>query len=169
MIARISPVPANCSPRPARRGFCRLPRPYGLRLLAVHCLGIKHLLGVNGLERHCAPFAERHSPIEARAAAGVAGTRPYLLHPYPDSVLIAVDAHLAHALHVSGGLALAPERAARATEIPGFPGRNSSLQGLRVHVRDHQYLARTSIGRNAGDEPIGIEFWAQCATLFDVL
>src|SRR5262245_44621455 len=98
----------------------------------------------------------------------MAGPRPFLLDLDPDRVLIAVDAHLHHALHVAGTLALAPERPARAAEVPGLPGRDGALERLRVHVRNHEHVARARVGRHAGDEAFGIEFGRERAVFFDL-
>jgi hypothetical protein len=47
-------------------------------------------------------------------------------------------------------------------------GGNSLLQCLRVHVRDHQHVARSRIGDDTGDEPIGVEFGRQRAAFLDL-
>src|SRR5580692_5730438 len=79
-------------------------------------LRIEHAL-IAEFERHRPRFVERHRAIKARAAAGVAGAGD-LLDLDPDSILVAVDAHLDDALGVAARLALLPQRAARAAEIP---------------------------------------------------
>src|SRR5262245_4693849 len=89
-------------------------------------------------------------PVEAGTPPGVAG-RAHLLDPNPDRVLIAVGAHLDDALGAPGALALAPERIARAAEIPGLARGNGLAQRLVVHVRDHQHVAGRSISGDAGD------------------
>src|SRR5580704_834345 len=112
-------------------------------------------------ERYRPRLAERHRAIKARAAAGVAGAGD-LLDLDPDSILVAVDAHLDDALSVAGSLALLPQCAPRAAEIPSLAGGDGFCQRLRIHVRDHQHVARNRIGGNAGHEPLGVEFWRQC-------
>src|SRR5580693_4119800 len=102
-------------------------------------LRIEHAL-IAEFERHRAGFAERHRAIKTRAAAGVAGAGD-LLDLDPDRVLVAVDAHLDDALGVAGGLALLPQRAPRAAEIPGLPRCDGLRQRLGIHVRDHQHIA----------------------------
>src|SRR5262245_25646284 len=140
-----------------------------LRLvLPVHRLRVERPLRVAEFKRDRAGLAERHRAIEAGAPAGMAGPRPHLLDLDPDRVLIAVDAHLDHALHVAGALPLAPERPARAAEVPGLPGRDRPLKRLRVHVRDHEHLARARVGGHAGDEAVGIEFGRERAAFFDL-
>src|SRR2546426_7798348 len=125
MTARISLAPGNCSPRQAPRGFCRGEACLAARhasplrlLLPVHRLWIEGLLAVGEIERHRAGFAKRHCAIKARAPAGMTGPRPFLLHLDPHGVLIAINAHLDHALDMARRLALTPERSARAAEIP---------------------------------------------------
>ena len=95
--------------------------------------------------------------VEARATAGVAG-RTGLLDPDPDGILIAIHPHLDHALPMTGGFAFAPQRIARAAEVPGFSARNGLAQGLLIHVRDHQHFAAASVGSNAVDKAGGVEF-----------
>src|SRR4029077_18551215 len=85
----------------------------------------------------------------------------HLLDLDPDRVLVAIDAHLDDALGVARGLALPPQHAARAAEIPSLPGGDGLRQRLGVHVRDHRHVARAGVGRDAGDEPVGVEFGRQ--------
>ena len=102
--------------------------------------------------------AQRHRAIEARAAAGVAGARAGLLDLDPDRVLVAVDAHLDDALGVAGALALAPERLLRERlKYHASPVSMVRRQRLGIHVRDHQHVAGRRVGRDAGDEPVGVE------------
>src|SRR4051812_16489737 len=68
-----------------------------------------------------------HLAVEAGASAGVAG-RAHLLDADPDRVLVAVGAHLDHALGLAGALALPPQRVARAAEVPGFTGGDGLAQ-----------------------------------------
>src|SRR5450759_731032 len=89
------------------------------RSLPVDRLRIEHLIRIH--ERQSRPaLGSRHLAIEARAAAGVARGAG-LLDQDPDRVLIAIQAHLDHALDMAGGLALSPQRIAGAAEVPGFP------------------------------------------------
>src|SRR5712691_10247725 len=99
----------------------------------------------------------------------MAGARPFLLDPDPDRVLIAVYAHLDHPLDVAGGLALLPQGSARTTEVPSLAARDGLGERLGVHVRHHQDLARARIGRDAGDEPVGVEFGREGEAFLDLL
>src|SRR3569832_1333270 len=74
--------------------------------------------------------------IEARAPPGVAGS-PDLRDTDPDCVLVAIGAHLDHALCLTRGLTFSPQGIARAAEVPGLAGRDRLAQRLVVHVRDH--------------------------------
>jgi len=87
----------------------------------------------------------------------VAGPAAGLLDADPHRVLVAIHAHLQHALDMAGGLALAPQLAARATVVPGLAGGDGLTQCLVVHVRDHQHIAGHGIGGDAGDKTGGIE------------
>src|SRR5262249_59450470 len=96
-------------------------------------------------------------PVETGTPPGVAG-RADLLDTDPDRILIAVGAHLDDALGVPGALALAPERVARAAEIPGLARGDGLAQRLVVHVRDHQNVAGRSIGGDARHQSGRVEF-----------
>jgi len=89
--------------------------------------------------------------------------------PDPYRVLVAVDAHLDDALPVARRFAFAPEAPSGTAEVPRFARRDGLLQCLRVHVGDHQHVARSRIGHHAGDEPIGIELRCEGATFLDLL
>src|SRR5690242_14425223 len=90
-----------------------------------------------------------------------------LLDLDPDRVLVAVDAHLGHTLHMAGALALAPELAARAAVVPRLAALDRARKRFRVHVRDHEQVAVRRIGGDAGDETVGIEFRCERAAFLD--
>src|SRR6266436_203813 len=86
-------------------------------------LRIEQAPGVDERQLHAA-FASRalarlDLAIEAGLPPGVA-CGPDLLDLDPDHILIAIGTHLDHALGLTGGLAFAPQRVARAAEIPGL-------------------------------------------------
>ena len=83
---------------------------------------------------------------------------PDLLDPDPDRILIAVQAHLDHALDLTGSFALSPQRVAGAAEVPGLATGDGLAQGLVVHMRDHQHVAGAGVGRHAGHEAGRVEF-----------
>ena len=95
------------------------------------------------------------------------GAGALLLDPDPHRVLVAVDPHFEDALPMARGFPFTPQRSTRAAKVPGFAGRDGPLQGLCVHVGDHQHVARVRIGGNANDEPIGIEFRSEGAPFLD--
>ena len=74
--------------------------------------GVECLFCVAKFELHLTGPTDRHSAIEARTAPGMTGAGAFLLYPEPHRILVAVDAHLAHTLHVTGTLPFAPERPA---------------------------------------------------------
>src|ERR1700754_798946 len=135
---------------------------------ALRCVrGTLNLVRIHERQRRPAlAFADR--AVEARAPPGVAG-RARLLDLDPDRVLVAVHSHLDHALGVAGGLALAPQRIARAAEIPGVAALDGLAQRLGVHVRDHQHLAARSIGGDAGQKTSRVEFGLECQPLLAVV
>jgi len=87
----------------------------------------------------------------------------------PDRVLIAIGPHLDDTLDVTGGLALAPQRFAGATEIPSLSARNRPAQSLFIHMRDHQYLARAGVGRYTGHKTRGVEFGLKLQPFLDLV
>src|SRR3712207_1426498 len=90
----------------------------------------------------CSPGAGLHDAVETRAAAGVAAAAVAAdAHLEPDGVLVAVDAHLDHALDLAAGGALAPQLPARARPVPGLAGVDGPGEGLLVHMRDHEDFA----------------------------
>src|SRR5262249_10083090 len=105
--------------------------------------------------------------VEAGLSPGVAG-RADLLDTDPDRVLVAVGAHLGHALGLTRRLTLSPQRITRAAEVPGLSGRNRFAQRLVVHVRDHQHLAGGSVSGDAGHKAGRVEFGAEGKPLFAV-
>ena len=114
---------------------------------------------------HRAALACVDLAIEAGTPAGVTGGAG-LLDPDPDRILIAIGAHLHHALDMARGLALAPQRVAGAAEVPGFSTGDGLAQGFLVHMRDHQHFAARRIGRHAGDETRRVEFGVEGQPLF---
>src|SRR5215204_7231098 len=93
-------------------------------LFFVNGRGIKCSILFDECERHrrayCLP--QGHGAIETGAPAGVTGPCPALIDLDPDGVLVAVDAHLDHALRVAGSRAFAPQFSARTAEVPGLAG-----------------------------------------------
>src|SRR5947209_14974778 len=90
---------------------------------------IVRLLGIAEFQRGSARFfADRDRTIKARAPPGVARPGTRLFDFDPDRVLIAVDAHLDHALDVAGSLAFAPEAITRAAVIPGVAALDGFAQ-----------------------------------------
>jgi len=65
-------------------------------------------------------IAWAHRAVEAGPSAGVARSA-CLLDPDPDRVLIAIQAHLDHALDMAGSFAFAPQRVAGAAEYHASP------------------------------------------------
>src|SRR4051794_37282953 len=77
---------------------------------------------------------------ETAPAPGMASDTPHGLDAQQDGVAIAVQAYLAHALHVARRLALAPECLARARPVHRLAQRHGALERLAVHPRDHEHL-----------------------------
>ena len=129
-------------------------------------LRIEHAL-VAKFERDRAGFAERHRAIETRATAGMAGAAA-LLDFDPDRILVAVDAHFDDALGVAGGLALLPQRAARAAEIPGLARWRWSSPAPRAFMcATISTSPGFGVGGDARDQPVGIELRRQRRAFFE--
>ena len=92
-----------------------------------------------------------------------------LLDPDPDRILIAIQAHLDHALGLTRRLTFSPQRVARPAEVPGVAARDRLAQRLVIHVRDHQHVAGGGIGRDTGHEPGRVEFRLEGQPLFAVV
>src|SRR5260370_23734278 len=149
----------------AKSGIASRLRPAAIRFARIECfLGVAELEPEGGVRT----LAERHRAIEARAPPGMASAGSGLLHLDPNRILVAVEAHLHDPLHVTGGFALAPQALPRAAEVPSLAGRYRVGDGLRIHVRDHQDLARTRMRHDAGHKAIGIELGCKRAPFLDL-
>src|ERR1700688_3779161 len=69
------------------------------------------------------------------------GAVAMLFDPEQDCVMVALGADLAHALKIARLLAFAPQAVARTREVAGMAAANRFLQGLAVHVGDHQHAS----------------------------
>jgi len=99
--------------------------------------------------RTTAPRRSRLYPPRDKARAPSGVTRcTHLLDPDPDRVLVAVHPHLDHALGVAGGLALAPQRVARAAEIPGV----AAFDGLRRIPRSCARLSTSPLAASVATQ-----------------
>src|SRR5690242_20868134 len=88
-------------------------------LLVVNISRIEHAR-VAKFELHGAAFLpKRHRAVKTGAATRVAGAG-HLLDLDPDGILVAIDPKLDDPLGVTRGPTLAPQRPARAAEVPGF-------------------------------------------------
>jgi hypothetical protein len=48
------------------------------------------------------------------------------------------------------------------------PALDAQAQRFGVHMRHHQHLAGRSVGGDAGDEPVAVEFRREHRALFDL-
>ena len=78
--------------------------------------------------------------------------RAGLLYFYEQRVLVAVVKNFFHALDMARCLPLLPELLARTAPEPGKPAFNGPLQGLGVHISDHQNLAILPVLDNRWDQ-----------------
>ena len=69
-------------------------------------------------------------------------------------VLVAVDEHVAHREPVAGGLALGPQRVARAAEERDVAGAPRDVPGLLVHEADHQHFAAHVVLHDRGNQSV---------------
>ena len=94
--------------------------------------------------------------------------RAGLLDLEPHRVLIAVDAHLGHALHVAGLLALLPQLLRERLKYQASPLSIVLRERLGIHVRDHQQLAARGVGHDAVTSPSASNFGAKAAAFLDL-
>src|SRR5690606_13913019 len=105
------------------------------------------------LDRFPAPVG--HSALEeATVATGVAGDAADLFDLEQHHVVVAVDAHVEHALRVAGLLALVPQLPARARPIHGLAQFGGARERLAIHPREHQHVARGRLLRDHRNEPV---------------
>lgn len=131
--------------------------------------GFRIELAIRVHERQsCTALAFFDLSVKAGVSSGVAGGTG-LLDPDPYRVLIAIQPHLDDTLDVTGGLALAPQGFARAAVIPGFSARDRLAQSLFIHMRDHQYLAASGVGRDTGDKTRGVESGLKLEPFLDLV
>src|SRR6478609_9965274 len=76
---------------------------------------------------------------KAAVTAGMTGDSALLFHDQQNGVVVAVEPNLAHPLHVTGALALAPKPAARPRPIMRDPGRLRRRQRFAVHPGQSQH------------------------------
>ncbi|MOA09817.1 hypothetical protein D3C78_1296710 [compost metagenome] len=73
-------------------------------------------------------------------------------------VVIAIQAHFVHQLHMAGLFALEPEAVARAAEIDRPAQFRRLGQGLAVHPGKHQHVARAALLRNHRHQALRVPF-----------
>src|ERR1700757_80868 len=107
---------------------------------------------IDGMPGAVAKYAE-----EARLKTLVAGGAvAVLLDREQDGVVVAVDADFVDGLVVARLLALAPQAIARAREVAGVAGLDGFLEGLAVHVSDHQEASALIVLRDDRDDAAGL-------------
>ena len=88
--------------------------------------------------------------------AGDAGLMAQLGDLEQHHVVVAVHADFVHLLHMAGLFALVPKLVARAAEIHRLAQFGRLLQGLAVHPREHQHIARGLLLGDHRDQAFGI-------------
>src|ERR1044071_1085063 len=102
------------------------------------------------------PFPIFEFAEKAALAPRVARDAPHLLHLQQDRVGVAVDAHLAHLLHIARLLALAPKLPARARPVDRFVRFGGLLQGIAVHPCHGQDFSALCVLRDDGDQAVSV-------------
>src|SRR5262245_58807490 len=92
---------------------------------------------------------------KAAFAPGMTGDPARLFNGEQDRVVVAVEPHVADALHMPGCLALAPQTAARARPVVRFARRNGARQRIAIHPGERKDLAGLGVLRNRRDETVG--------------
>lgn len=98
----------------------------------------------------------------------MAGAGAHLLDLQPNRILVAVDTHFVNLLDLAGGIALAPERPPAAAVVMRLARLEAAGERLRIHIGEHQDLARLRIGGHGGQETVGIEFGHEDCAGFDL-
>ncbi len=104
------------------------------------------------------PMAVIEAVEKTGLAPGVAGDAARLLHLQQHHVAVAIEADIAHGLHMAGLFALVPQLVARARPIHRFAALVRQLQRLAVHPGEHEHAAGVRVLRDGGHEPAGIPF-----------
>ncbi len=90
--------------------------------------------------------------------AGNTGFMAFLGNFEQHHVVVAVDAHLVHGLHVARLFTLEPQLVARAAEIHRTAQLGGFLQGFAVHPRKHHHITAAAFLRNHGHQALRIPF-----------
>jgi len=85
-----------------------------------------------------------------------------------NTILVTVDKYLLYLLDMSGLFSLFPELFSRAAVVCCDARFDGLLQGLLVHISDHQYLAGPGVLGDSGNQTVGIEFGAEGVCFFDI-
>src|SRR6476660_3773973 len=85
------------------------------------------------------PFAAVQPAIKTALATRMARNATLRLDDQQDRVAVAVETHLAHALHVARLLALVPQPCPRARPVMHFAGGDGTLERSAVHPRERQH------------------------------
>src|SRR5215831_806759 len=93
----------------------------------------------------------------------------FLLHLDPYDILVTIDAHLDDALGVPRAFPLAPQLPARAAVVPGLAGFDGAGERFRIHVGDHEHVARVRVGRDTDDEPVRTELGREREAFLELL
>src|SRR5690348_12980947 len=103
---------------------------------------------------HGLPLVAFEPPVEAALAAGMAGDAAHLLDDQQDRVAIAIEADLAHPLHVARLLALAPQLVPRARPVVCLARVAGERQCVTVHPRERQHAMRRGVLSDRGREAV---------------
>jgi hypothetical protein len=109
------------------------------------------------IARQCHLSIKIHRAIEAAALVGVAGgAHGFTLEQ--ERVAVTVDSDFLYVQHIAGSLAFAPQLLARPRPEAGDVFVKGYLQGLAVHVANHEYLTGFMVLDNRTEQASGIVF-----------
>jgi len=98
--------------------------------------------------------------IEATPEACMAGRTANLINLDQDGIRVAIEVEAMELLHVAALLSLAPKFVTAAAKVADMAGLESFFVGFCIHVGQHQYIARSRILGNHGDEGHLLEIWS---------
>ena len=75
--------------------------------------------------------------------------------------MIVVNPHLSHLLHKATGSTLAPELLSAAAKVVGLAGLNCFGKRLVIHHRHHQHITGMKVGRDTGNQSLGVKLRRQ--------
>jgi len=141
-----------------------------LRLFGpVNLIRIKSPLVIDEVEIDGIVLREADRAIETGTASGVAGSGTLLGHVKNQGILIAVGSDFVDLLGVARSGSFVPNFLPGSGIINGFTLLDRHLQGVGIHVGEHEGFPGFVVNRHRGNEAVGIKFGAEGKGLIEIL